>query len=1185
MKAEDFLTSSQGQANKGMMATDFLKGTSASDNAPKAVDFLSSDKTALGEKASQIAQKNFAFEDDTVAPSKPEKESDKITLGSVADFFTGHFPQDKDTSLPEVEMTDKGAKVNLPETAEMPFLQDPITSAAFGGAAGLRAAKPLAGKMIVAGKEAVGWLTGGLSEVPKMVKGAGESVLKGITEKNQAERLAKLREVGKDVPIKAEEFLTKNIPSSAAKPVAELGEAKTPIKNTAEEVTLQSTVIPGAKEFLEPASQTVARTFRSAADDIKRTFAPLTMGKEAKETGAIMREKLSDMARRGDAAEESLKQARKAFNGMEPEAKVSFMDNIEKGIAQEDKVLTPAAETIRNILDSRRDQIRKLGTGKLEKFDENYFPHIWQDTKKATEVMHEWFARTPLEGKKSFLKKRTVPTIQDGLDRGLNLVSDNPVDLVILKAREMDKYIMAHETLNEMKNTGLTKFVRSGVRPPEGWVEINDKIAKVYVSTEKYGRFVNEESITRDINHINKIIKETSKTETTGGVAGSKADALIEDRVLEALRARGWSEGETQQILSRIKAAPAGGEKTITIDKTTESIINTMVTHRIEKGFIPGKGFVNTGNYYAPENAAAIINNYLKPGLRNKEWFRGYLGLANIMNQAQLGLSAFHLGFTSMDASISKVALGLNQLLGGSPVSGIKSIISSPAAPLTTVMKGNKVLKEWFAPGSQGAEIGQIVDALRMGGGRVRMDSFYQTRISEKMMDSFRSGNIVGGILRLPFAAVEQAARPIMEQLVPRQKLGVFMDIAKWELEKLEAKGASRAEIRETMQKAWDSVDNRMGQLVYDNLFWQRTTKDLGMASVRSLGWNLGTFRELGGGAIDLTRQIGKVFKGQRPEMTYRMAYTMALPIVTGTMGGITNYLMTGEYPKDLKDYFFPRTGRIDKDGNAERISFPSYIKDIYHYADTPGKAIVNKLHPALGTLGDMLRNEDYYGTEIRNADDPIMKQALDELKHIGKQNLPFSVQGAMKRKESGVGLAGQALPFIGVLPAPKYITRTEIQNEIFSTLEKRKGHPTRSQQAFEAGQSKQEISQAYQEGDQDKFWDKVKDSVQKGHIKNSMATLKTLVANADLPSDIKAFKNLPEQDQERILAKMNKSEVTKFAWYAHKDIIAHIGDLSDSASEFVRDFKNGKVKKPIYHAGKIVEPEIKTQGKWKEIE
>ena len=88
--------------------------------------------------------------------------------------------------------------------------------------------------------------------------------------------------------------------------------------------------------------------------------------------------------------------------------------------------------------------------------------------------------RRPLEGKASFLKKRTIEYTKDGVEMGLNPVSYNPVDLTLLKIREMNKYIAAHQTLNELKTEGLTKFFELGDKPPEGWEQINDKISTVY---------------------------------------------------------------------------------------------------------------------------------------------------------------------------------------------------------------------------------------------------------------------------------------------------------------------------------------------------------------------------------------------------------------------------------------------------------------------------------------------------------------------------------------------------------------------------------------------------------------------------------------------------------------------------------------------------------------------------------
>jgi hypothetical protein len=62
------------------------------------------------------------------------------------------------------------------------------------------------------------------------------------------------------------------------------------------------------------------------------------------------------------------------------------------------------------------------------------------------------------------------------------------------------------------------------------------------------------------------------------------------------------------------------------------------------------KGGLSIAGYWmAPEPVATVINNYLSPGLRSDphfgKAFRGYLGAGNVMNAAQLGLSAFHATF------------------------------------------------------------------------------------------------------------------------------------------------------------------------------------------------------------------------------------------------------------------------------------------------------------------------------------------------------------------------------------------------------------------------------------------------------------------------------------------------------------------------------------------------------------
>src|SRR5205814_74630 len=104
-------------------------------------------------------------------------------------------------------------------------------------------------------------------------------------------------------------------------------------------------------------------------------------------------------------------------------------------------------------------------------------------------------------------------------------------------------------------------------------------------------------------------------------------------------------------------------------------------------------------------------------------------------------------------------------------------------------------------------------------------------------------------------------------------------------------------------------------------------------------------------------------------------------------------YLHTGKGPTEAKDYFFPKTGELDQAGRPRRASLPTYVKDVYHYFTEPGKTIANKVAPIWNLFAEMIANEDFYGTEIRNADDPLVKQMLDSLGHVGESMKPFGIR------------------------------------------------------------------------------------------------------------------------------------------------------------------------------------------------
>lgn len=788
------------------------------------------------------------------------------------------------------------------------------------------------------------------------------------------------------------------------------------------------------------------------SDAVKRIFAPASRSPEAAEGAQIVRQRMGEQAHDFEVAKMALGQARKDVPLLTTPQGLDFTDAIELGQQQATVKLTAAHQGIRAALDKARQDVQDLGTGKLEEFNENYLGHIWE---KNQGTFAQIFGRRPLEGSKAFLKQRTIPTIREGIDQGLVPVVDNPVDMVLLKVREMNRYVMAHRILADFKEQGLAKFVKAGQQAPDGWARINDKIATVYAPR------------------------------TEGGAM--------------AIR----------------------------------------------------------GEYWSPEPVARILNNHLSPGLRGNPLYDAYMGLGNVMNQAQLGLSAFHLGFTSLDAAISRAALAVLHVSERDFPAAIRTALSVPAAPITNILKGNKVLQEYLRPGTQGAEVARVVDGLIKAGGRVKMDEMFKNNAVESFLKAVRrqplqtaakgvAGAVIGGALGGPVgavagaafmtkamgAALELAAKPLMEKIVPRQKLGVFFDLAQFELSRLPA-DATDAQVREVMALAWNSVDNRMGQVVYDNHFWNKALKDLAHASIRSVGWNWGTASELGGGVKDLSQ--GK--------MTPRASYTLALPVTVGLLGALTTYLYTGEGPQDLKDYFYPRTGRKNPEGDDERLALPSYMKDIFSYERHPVTTLGHKLHPLIGTASEMLNNQDFYGDQIRNPHDPVVVQAQDAAEYLAKQFIPFGVRGAMQGGQEGQSRATQAGSFVGVTPAPREVVRSPAENEVAQYLaEHRPAVRTREEAA--KGKNRADLRRSLRTGDAGV--DQIVEQIQSGALTRDQG--RTLLRENEEDPSFTRFKMLPVDIAERVYRMGSEEE--RAVWRpAFAEKIRHAEDAAAQAS------------------------------------
>lgn len=850
---------------------------------------------------------------------------------------------------------------------------------------------------------------------------------------------------------------------------------------------------------------------------LRRIADPAGVSEPARATALVTREALGELAQASEAALQDLERYSKQFDLLGTQDRYDFIDAMEGGRPTRPD-LQPAADTIRKLLDGWRENIRGLGVGALDNFIENYFPHIWQNDAQAKKIFGQIFGRRPLKGPASFLKERTIPTTKEGLEAGLTPISTNPLVLAFAKLREMQRFYAGVKLMQRFKDEGLAKFLPSGKLRPDDWAEINDAVGRV----------------------------------------------------------RQWSETE--------------------------------------------QGFIERGKYIMPVDAARVINNHLSSSaLRNFLPAQIFRAMSNAANALQLGFSAFHLGFTTLDAVISKNALAIERLAHGEPLRAVAAFLEASTGiggAAMNLIRGQRLMRAYVDPKTASPEMRRIVEGLSAAGGRVKMDNYFQaaqglspfkgvgfaTLASDvkaaltkprgevesltKVLTSFpqqyamRLWRDLEQIWQLEplkvlpiMSGLEIAGRMtrastsiIMEHIVPLQKLGVFSDLAADHIRRnpLEDPVAFAG----AMQRIWNSVDNRLGEMVYDNVFWNRTFKDVNHMMVRAVGWNLGTIRELGGAPIDVVKLLDYMARGAPAELPaaplsktsqarldyeaqksklqrvaekvgHKIPYTLALIGTTMIVGAIIQQLLTGKGPQELKDYFFPWTGRMTKYGTKERISMPSYTKDLYEYGTQPVTTLINKANPLFGILHSIYANEDFFGNAIRFPDDSWEKQTWQSLAYGARQVVPFSIQGTKQFVGAGEmdarGKVLSTMPYIGFGPAPARVTSPE-QMDRYQMRETEKsyirGLQMRLKKATEKG-DKEEVEALRQEirdsklkergTERDIRQDKIKareaadkiSSLIEGRSRDDAAAA---LRDAGMPAFAELWRSLPEQPRPRVV-------------------------------------------------------------------
>jgi hypothetical protein len=721
--------------------------------------------------------------------------------------------------------------------------------------------------------------------------------------------------------------------------------------------------------------------------ELHGALSPGTVSDQARAAAALHREVLGKRQLEADQEIYKLAPHAKTLAERTPEQRTAFLDYVEnrsRGAKLAEPKLQKAADAIRSLSERYRNRIEYVLGKDGPTFIKDYYAHLWKQSPAEVEAA---LSRGSRQGSGSNLRGRKIPTYSEGLAAGLEPRFTNPVDAMTAYTENMARFLGTHDIRQGMVKQGLAKWARPG-QQPEGWVPLKGAG-----------------------------VERVPKTEGPRGVKPTVADVL----------------GDAPK-----GAADMAGRRT---DKVKLS--RSKATKRDRP--------VDKQVLYGPPDASRVYNNFISQGMAGSRTYQAVHGVLNGLTQLKLGLSTFHGAVMGQEGIVSEVGKGFQQVARGDVLGGLKTVAKAPAAPVTTALRGGQMGKELLGERSPTPENAKLNDLWVRAGGRLRMDKIYGTRASGSFFNAWKRGTLkaelkdsaralyTGPALSRAQASIDlvgnvihSTAAPLFESYIPSMKRGAWASrMSDW----LSANpSATEAEVASKGRDLLDNIDNRFGELIVDNNFWNKTGYQIAQLMLLSPSWNIGTVREIGGGVLNIPKSVKLAVKGKG--IDDKTAYVAALAATTMMQNAVMTKLKTGQNP-DGMDFFAYRTGGKNPDGSPERAMIPGYMKDVMAFTmNDPRQEIVNKLNPGVKAAAELWNNKDYRGLPIY-PEKGVQTQPGDKglASYLGEQASPISVGNALEGRKAGSNISG--LEALGAIrPASSYMQDPERHD----TLRRRSG-------------------------------------------------------------------------------------------------------------------------------------------------
>jgi N12 class adenine-specific DNA methylase/2'-5' RNA ligase len=616
----------------------------------------------------------------------------------------------------------------------------------------------------------------------------------------------------------------------------------------------------------------------------------------------------------------------KFFDKMDRDDHIAFIDRYKLGVGQIDPQLQQIEDIMRKIDDESLQLAQKFKP--TLKAKDNHFRVIWKvipdpnGTHSGTKTgSAPGKGKRPFEGDKGFMKRATLETISEGINAGGEPITTNPWKLFSMAQSSIMNYVTAQQYWASLKKLGLRKFVSRGERPPDGWMEVPDKIASVYFPAASgegmidSGKWYVESSAGRLL--VNFLSEDKLRNNVVGrGLMGMKNMATAVELSLspfhftfETLEAMGsqfglgvqrmWNnglrEGDVSEIAKGARDAATAMAAPVRWARDGGSLLratsNVQQFAQTARGAAFLKQFPN-----APDLLDDLFTGGLQWGMNPDYRFDPH---KSMMEAAREG---------NYVGAVLRSVPWVNHWL-------MKPLFETYIPRL----KAGYALSQLAQQYDERADDIKAGKTTRAEIARAVIDSA-ENRFGEMNFDNLFWNNTMKSALQFAFRSVTW-------------KLGNWRGF-------LTAFGKENMEgFADPLKAMWE--DARKGKKTHQ-------TKDY------------------------------------IPKMGMNQAWLLGMAVTTVTLGSIITKLYTGEWPwqhadgdtameragNTLYEATHPRTNRTnEKTGRPERLSLPTGMKDFEHAAhDLPGYAR-GSMSETMGNFIDVAANRDFYGNYVYDPD------------------------------------------------------------------------------------------------------------------------------------------------------------------------------------------------------------------------